>query len=470
MDIARGVIEYAVDGCLQAVLDEYAHVLKDSLGVGRMPPEEAAAAIAEEMVKAIGLRTAAVGVDDIRVDAKTQTVTRTERRMRARFAARFGQQQGEDADDRDRAGQVRAAFNSPFWPFVLASTSVGQEGLDFHHYCHAIVHWNLPSNPVDLEQREGRIHRYKGHAVRKNIAKTYGDRACAPFGDRWSSAFEAAASEHANATNELKPFWVFPTPDGAVIERHVPALPLSRDADKLVALRSALALYRMVFGQPRQDELVKFLQARLSVSEIEQVVKELRIDLEPPAVEIVEAWIALDMKEPDAPAGEVALECDLFAVAKDAVLAHPGVIPLGGYQNRLWPFVPAAWPHPLPPLCRGSGCEPSWWLAIWFDKVQKTNFGLGLLLSPMSDQPLRMKIVERLLRDPDEFGIYREHLINVPGIPKQWVILAHHVIAPLSGHRLDSTTARRHMDKAIEDFVSRFAPVGEAISPLLAGR
>jgi len=28
------------------------------------------------------------------------------------------------------------------------------EGLDFHHYCHAIVHWNLPSNPVDLEQRE----------------------------------------------------------------------------------------------------------------------------------------------------------------------------------------------------------------------------------------------------------------------------------------------------------------------------
>jgi len=67
------------------------------------------------MVKAIGLRTAAVGVDDIRVDANTQTVTRTERRMRARFAARFGQQQGEDENNRDRAGQVRAAFNSPFW-------------------------------------------------------------------------------------------------------------------------------------------------------------------------------------------------------------------------------------------------------------------------------------------------------------------------------------------------------------------
>ena len=66
---------------------------------------------------------------------------------------------------------MRTAFNSPFWPFVLATTSVGQEGLDFHQYCHAVVHWNLPANPVDLEQREGRVHRYKGHAIRKNIAR-----------------------------------------------------------------------------------------------------------------------------------------------------------------------------------------------------------------------------------------------------------------------------------------------------------
>ena len=30
-----------------------------------------------------------------------------------------------------RSGSVRDAFNSPFRPFVLATTSVGQEGLDF---------------------------------------------------------------------------------------------------------------------------------------------------------------------------------------------------------------------------------------------------------------------------------------------------------------------------------------------------
>ena len=94
--------------------------------------------------------------------------------MRGRFALRF-QSEENDTGRATRPEQVREAFNSPFWPFVLATTSVGQEGLDFHHYCHAVVHWNLPANPVDLEQREGRVHRYKGHAIRKNVARSFHD-------------------------------------------------------------------------------------------------------------------------------------------------------------------------------------------------------------------------------------------------------------------------------------------------------
>jgi Helicase conserved C-terminal domain len=82
--------------------------------------------------------------------------------QRARFAMRYGDERGGEREKAQlRKEAVRAVFNSPFWPFVLATTSIGQEGLDFHPYCHAVVHWNLPSNPVDLEQREGRVHRYK---------------------------------------------------------------------------------------------------------------------------------------------------------------------------------------------------------------------------------------------------------------------------------------------------------------------
>jgi hypothetical protein len=62
---------------------------------------------------------------------------------------------------------VRTA-QQPFLAIRFDTTSAGQEGIDFHWWSHAVVHWNIPANPVDFEQREGRVHRYAGHAVRKN--------------------------------------------------------------------------------------------------------------------------------------------------------------------------------------------------------------------------------------------------------------------------------------------------------------
>ena len=117
-------------------------------GVGRcrLPvPESSEQGRGKRAAQSLRLRTAAVGVDEISVDANGIHVT--DRRMRARFAARFGTKQIDEGAGAVRADDVRSAFNSPFWPFVLCSTSVGQEGLDFHLYCHAVVHWNLPSNP-----------------------------------------------------------------------------------------------------------------------------------------------------------------------------------------------------------------------------------------------------------------------------------------------------------------------------------
>lgn len=46
--------------------------------------------------------------------------------------------------------------------------------MDFHNYCRVIMHWNLPGNPIDLEQREGRINRFKCLAIRQNVADKYG--------------------------------------------------------------------------------------------------------------------------------------------------------------------------------------------------------------------------------------------------------------------------------------------------------
>ena len=279
----RQVVDYCAAGNLQAVLDEYIHTLRDLEGLFAAEDEEAWEKLAGAVTAALSLRTGAPRVDEIRTD--NDTVRIHHRRLRNHFAMRFGAQESDDGKTGAREGQVRQAFNSPFWPFVLASTSVGQEGLDFHAYCHSVMHWNLPSNPVDLEQREGRVDRYRGHAVRKNVATKHGDEVLAGDSkDAWHAMFEVARTQSADGGG-LVPYWLFPLEDGAYIERHVPALPLSRDASQLEALKRSLAVYRMVFGQPRQDDLMAFLLERYSREMLEEIESALRIDLSPRTLE-----------------------------------------------------------------------------------------------------------------------------------------------------------------------------------------
>ncbi|HEX8174611.1 MAG TPA: helicase-related protein [Pyrinomonadaceae bacterium] len=279
----RRVIEYCVSGCLQSTLDEYVHILRESLGLLDKSAEVTASKIADAVRSALSLRTSSVAVDNIRLNPSRQTL-KVERggRLRSHFAMRFGEETNDDTQEVTRAEQVREAFNSPFWPFVLATTSVGQEGLDFHHYCHAVVHWNLPSNPVDLEQREGRVHRYKGHAVRKNLARKYQIKELSDaIHDPWENLFAMAKSERPKDASDIIPFWIYFFEDGARIERYVPTLPLSKDEARFAALRRSLAVYRMVFGQSRQEDLTAHLLSILPDSEVERISEEFRINLEP---------------------------------------------------------------------------------------------------------------------------------------------------------------------------------------------
>ena len=259
-------LRYCHAGCLQGTLDEYSHLLRESLGCSDDPAPEMAEKIGTELIGALTLRTASLRVDEITVPPYARELKITSESMHMRFAMRFGDERRDEEVAPDVAGvsgatrkeRVRAAFNSPFWPFVLVSTSLGQEGLDFHHYCHAITHWNLPSNPVDLEQREGRVHRFKGHAVRKNVAAEYSVEALGrPEADVWGAMFEIGRMKRSDEENDLVPFWLFP--GRAKIERHVPAIPFSREIGRLHDLRRALAIYRMVFGQSRQEDLIAYI-------------------------------------------------------------------------------------------------------------------------------------------------------------------------------------------------------------------
>ncbi len=248
----RAVLTYCAQGNLQAVLDEYLHHLAEDQGFQRLD-DEAILALADRARAAISLRPATYRAFDPDHPHDLGIP------FLSRFALRYGTLRQRDDDT--RLPEVRAAFNSPFRPFILATTSVGQEGIDFHWWCHAIVHWNNPPNPVDFEQREGRVNRYKGHAIRRNVGAAHrADALRAADRDPWKAAFAAAAARRPPGATDLFPYWAFPGP--TEIERHIPLLPLSRDRQRYQQVRDTLTLYRLAFGQPRQEDLIDLLRPR----------------------------------------------------------------------------------------------------------------------------------------------------------------------------------------------------------------
>lgn len=268
------VVRYCADGCLQAVLDEYFHVLK-----GQNVDAEGAI---DQLLGSVNLDTVSINVDDMNTFLRGKP-----RKMRCHYAVEFGSQRIETDEGGKRATNLREVFNSPFRPFVLATTSIGQEGLDFHSYCRRIVHWNLPGNPVDLEQREGRINRYKGLVIRQFLATKYRDALGSAVGgmsgDIWDRLFELADQHERKAKGkcELVPYWHVET-DSIKIERVVPLYPYSSDQARLVKILKTLAVYRLAFGQPRQAELVEHLLGHeFSDEETKQILDNLMVDLSP---------------------------------------------------------------------------------------------------------------------------------------------------------------------------------------------
>lgn len=251
----RRVLDYCADGNLRAVLDEYLFQLWCEAGQGELTDDE--------LIEIAKQASAALRLRPTHYLAQEATLERTPLPIPARFALRYGggEQAGGESDSQvARQSGVRSAFNSPFAPFVLASTSVGQEGIDFHWWSHSVVHWNLPSNPVDFEQREGRVNRFGGHAVRKNVGRAHWSEVLqSPDPCAWRAAFDAAEGQPSEA-GDFSPWWVYRGP--AQIQRTLLQHPLSRDIDRYDQLREALTRYRLTLGQPRQEDMVDMLQRR----------------------------------------------------------------------------------------------------------------------------------------------------------------------------------------------------------------
>lgn len=264
-DYYESVLDYCVMGNLQAVLDEYLHMAQtEDKKLGKVVTD------------------AIIDTSNLSIDT-TDSLGKEEKKqpIRCHFAIPFIDKTVTDKSVAHTTN-IRKAFNSPFRPFLLSTTSIGQEGLDFHWYARKIVHWNLPSNPVDLEQREGRINRFKCLAIRRNVAKLYGSETY----HTWDELFSLAYLDLKGTHSDMVPYWCLPVAELTeeqrekleYIERIVPLYPLSRDRYKYERLIKVLALYRMTLGQPRQEELLNLLK-NMHLSD--EQLKELTIDLCP---------------------------------------------------------------------------------------------------------------------------------------------------------------------------------------------
>lgn len=268
------VMRYCVMGNLQAVLDEYAHLIcadgKDS---------ERNKKIARQ------LRDSFLGGANLKVDTDCSFASSDDKfSMRISYAVPYAKLKS-DASEKSfkRSNSVRNAFQSPFYPFVLTSTSVGQEGLDFHWYCRKVMHWNLPSNPQNLEQREGRINRFKCLAIRRNLSRM--DCQSTTWEDLFENAQKRVKAEFDTTYPEIVPNWCLPQDwidkdkeNIEWIERIVPQYPLSNDVSRYNRLIKVLTLYRLTLGQPRQEELLTLLEQKGLTQE---QVDELLFNLSP---------------------------------------------------------------------------------------------------------------------------------------------------------------------------------------------
>jgi len=282
----RQVLRYCAEGDLQAVLDEYVHSLKESLGLMDAANDKVVREVATAIRGVLSIRTSSLDIDDIRLTDGLASISK--KKIRCRYSLRFADLRDDSDAVLQRAGVVREAFNSPFRPFILATTSVGQEGLDFHSYCHRVWHWNLPRNPVDMEQREGRVNRYKGHAVRKNVARSIGLEGLAHNwnrrGDPWEQLFNIARRRlkaKEGFESDLTPYWIYEEVENpARVERLVPLPPFSSENARFKALKRSLAIYRLAFGQPRQEDLIEYL-AEANLDWDDKTLRDLQLNLAP---------------------------------------------------------------------------------------------------------------------------------------------------------------------------------------------
>jgi hypothetical protein len=282
------LIQLCIDGNLESVLDEHFWVYGKLNGLS--PPGDSRF---EKLVKHLGelfdVRDGGAKFRECNPGNKKMGVRTNVARaysdveVSEQFNKRKGKRRGATAKHGKKTARERlmSRFNSPFWPHVLTTTSVGQEGLDFHYWCNSLVHWDVRTNPIDMEQREGRIQRFGGLGVRRAIAGTHGTEMWThldPNSSPWDQLGELASDGNYGDSSNMQPWWTF---NGSKASTYHFDLPFTQQNKRFERVRKLQSLYRLALGQTNQEALVDELSSDDDMTE--DRIKELMIDLSPQA-------------------------------------------------------------------------------------------------------------------------------------------------------------------------------------------
>lgn len=193
-------------------------------------------------------------------------------------------------------------FLSPFLPFQFISTSIGQEGFDFHLYCRKIVHWTLTHDPVKFEQREGRINRYHCYANRLRAESLRKDSNTEWQG--WDKLF----SDLPHDKTGLVPDFVTPMPKNGEeycnFVREFYYYPESYEAKTLKDVLKSLGSYRALLGRcgdyNYEDDFDAFADAYSNLDGAK--ISDLFVDISPDSYKRISTARNEEIPAPEAPA------------------------------------------------------------------------------------------------------------------------------------------------------------------------
>lgn len=129
-------------------------------------------------------------------------------------------------------------------------------------------------------------------------------------------------------------------------------------------------------------------------------------------------------------------------------------------------YVPVAWDKLLPPLGKRTVVAPEQWMTIWFRVGKKQCFD-AVRIAPAADRDLRRSIIERLVRDPDEFGL-KSLFKRADKIGDNWATLGRINIERWgTDEEVDEEKVLRKVRAVLDKRAKQLAGIPDALRPII---